>query len=328
MILVNATSCKIGGAKQIAEKFLNDFEQPEELIVLGPKSLSVPATAHRHIAIETAGITTMLFSTLFIAYFVLKYRVHTLFSFANINLILPLCQRVTYFHQLKILTTNNIRFRAFRFITRNFLVKSNRYVFQTSYVKSEFEAVFGHCKYEICWPGVSRPPAYCVAPNKVPNVAFIPYAYTSLPQKNFQLFAMNDWSQTALSQIVMPATDFEGELSEKFESTGLLTRSEMNNWYLQADILMVASIEETVCLPIFEFAATGKPVLVLNAQYIQGINNDKPLPKNIVLFESASFSEKLNEVITNYTHYCLQSQHDYKHWLKSQWPVLTVANNS
>ncbi|MBA6263221.1 hypothetical protein [Colwellia sp. Bg11-12] len=322
MILVNATSCKLGGAKQIVERFVADYDFPEDLIVIGPSSLVLPCNIHSHIFIETKGIMTMLFSVILIGWYVLKYKTQAVFSFSNINLIIPLCQRVTYFHQLKILTSSSLRFKMFRFIIRYFLIGNNRFVFQTKYVQNLFTELFGNCESQVCWPGVHLAPKLLPIVKKNTLTALIPYAYINLPQKNFQFFSRINWSQFIRLDSIWVTVQQKNESNSVFEYIGNQSRLEMNNLYFKADILFISSLEETVCLPIFEFASTGKPVLVLSAPYIEAIANEIKLPRNIIIFKPNEFDEILTKVLTNYSLYCELNEIDILPIQKSQWPLL------
>jgi len=262
----------------------------------------------------------MLFSIIFVGWFVIKFKARIVFSFSNINLIIPLCQRVTYFHQLKILTAKNIRFKTFRFIIRRFLIPSNIFIFQTSYVKKNFIHTFGKCKSEVCWPGVHLPPKSLPILNKEKLSAIIPYAYIDLPQKNFQFFSKINWKHfTKLDRVFIPSEIHHNENSV-FEFIGNLSREQMNELYLKGDLLFVSSLEETVCLPIFEFASTGKPVLVLAAPYIVEIAKEMKLPKNIILFNQDKFEEVLTKVLLDYSSYFEQNEVQIKSMQISHWP--------
>ncbi len=320
MIIVNATSCKLGGAKQIVERFVDDYDCPENLIVIGPKSLNLSPKIFKHIIIETNGIITMFFSILFVGWYVLKYKATTIFSFSNINLIIPLCIRFTYFHQLKILTADDLRFKAFRFIIRHFLVMNNTFIFQTEYVHKTFKKVFGSCQSEICWPGVHLPPPYLPRAKSGKFTALIPYAFIELPQKNYSFFKEINWRLfDKLESVFITAVNMKNELP-LFKFIGHQSRQEMNNLYQAVDVMFVSSIEETVCLPIFEFASTGKPVLVLSADYIKGIASELDLPKNIIVIKPNEFEEALSKILNDYNSYCEMNESNLANILQSKWP--------
>lgn len=322
MIIVNATSCKLGGAKQIVERFVDDYECPEKLIVIGPKSLNLPSKIYKHNTIETSGIMTMLFSILFVGWYVLRYRATTIFSFSNINLIIPLCDRITYFHQLKILTAKNLRFKAFRFIIRCFLIKSNTFIFQTKYVEKSFKEVFGPCLSKICWPGVHLPPQFFPKSKLGKLTALIPYAFIDLPQKNYNFFTRINWSLfDKLERVVITTLNDRNQIPV-FEFIGHQSRQQMNDLYQTVDIMFISSIEETVCLPIFEFAATGKPVIVLSADYIVGIARELELPKNIIVIEPNEFEETLSRVLNDHHSFCEQNESKLVKILHSEWPSI------
>jgi len=320
-ILINASASKIGGAKQIVEKFVRDYSNKSELIVIGPKNLVLNLPKSQHIIKETSGIGTLFFSLFSIIWYILKLKPTHVFSFTNINVFYPKVNRITYFHQLKILTNNSLRFIIFRAVIRLFLLENHTFYFQTSYVQDLFRSVFGKIDSKLSWPGVSIPPMFCPKPTSDPFKVLIPYGFAFLPQKNFKCIENICWDE--LTDIGSLNVVSEGSsLHKKINFIGNQSKSGMNNKYQESDILLVTSLEETVCLPIFEFACTGKPVVVLMAPYIKGIYNDIKLPNNIHIIEELAISSYLKAITDNYEQYCEDNSENMKEMKQGVWPSL------
>jgi hypothetical protein len=323
-ILVNAASCKLGGARQIAEQFVRQNSDKYQLIVLAPRELNLELPSSQRINFETKGIGTLFFSLFGIIYYVMKFKPHSIISFSNINIFLPLVKRYTYFHNIKILTNSALKYKIFRLVINLFLLKKNTFIFQTSYVDTKFREFYPTIHSQISWPGVSSPPQFCSSFKKISSKgykAIIPYAYVNLPQKNFDFFQKFDWSKIKnLSEILVVTNSM---LSAPFNNVGSQSREGMNKLYESCDLLLVSSLEETVCLPIFEFACTGKPVLVLNAGYTCGLRNDLDLPKNIIFFDEVNFDVTLNNALNDYLANCLNNNSDLDVIINSHWPKLT-----
>jgi hypothetical protein len=72
---------------------------------------------------------------------------------------------------------------------------------------------------------------------------------------------------------------------------GQISRAQLFDLYQRVDAVLIVSIEETLCLPIFEAASLGAKVIVLNMPYIQAIKEWRGLPQNVQLFDTVG---KLN----------------------------------
>jgi len=321
-ILVNATSCKIGGARQILEKFISEYKKPDELIILAPKYIKLNLPAESTLIVkETKGIGTLLFSLFGVIYYVLKIRPNAILSFSNINIFYPFIKRITYFHQSKIFTAKSLRFKVFRWVIKFSLLKRNLFIFQTSFVQSKFNQVFGNSNSIICWPGVNHPPRYNINTNNEDFSILIPYGIARLPQKNFAFIENIEWRM--FSKIKALYVVSEGKsLQKKLVFIGNKSRDEMNVLYENTDILIITSVEETICLPIFEFACTGKPVLVLNAPYTQGLKEDIKIPSNIIFSSAENFENKLISITKNYDCFCSSNSSELKKMKHSSWPEL------
>ncbi|MEZ8316946.1 glycosyltransferase [Vibrio splendidus] len=321
-ILVNACSASEGGAKEIVNNFISNYNSDETLILLAPDCYEIKNHKIIHHTISTTRIVTLLFSLLGVVFYCFKYKPRVVYSFTNLNLIFPLVRRVTYFHQLKIFSDNGLRFKIFRFFIRYFQ-NNVEFIFQTSFVKDCFVDTFGSIskKYHISWPGVYDSSSLTKASySTICTKAFIPYGNILYSQKNFNFFLRNS---KRLSDLNFETTVVsEGDVSNKtFRFLGYVSKSRMNEIYNDSDILLISSLSETVCLPIFEFAISGKPILILKANYVKGI--EKYFSRNIIVAEENVYFEVLEKIKNNYMDYCLREDEiEGLSFIKPDWPQI------
>jgi len=325
-LLINATPAKKGGAKSVVENYLEnaDFSSYDTVILLAPRAVEFQKkNISRHVFIETNGFFSWFFSVFCVVWYVILFRADTLISFNNVNLLLPVCKTKTYFHNLHIFNGNNFRFKLFR-ATIKWFMRGKVFVFQSNYVKQEFENIFG-TEYELYvnWCGCDIPEQA----GKVRHNGFdkfkviVPIVEVNLDVKNFKfvgdrisLFIENNIDIISLG----PNTAVE----DNIRYIGSQTKSDLFKLFIECDFMIMPSLYETVGLPIFEFASTGKPVLVLNKPYLQGIAETIGLSTNIIPFEEDEFEFKLNEVIENYNNYIVEPL-DRKHPLvRPNWSSL------
>lgn len=318
-ILINATPAKKGGAKTIIENFLKngDFSKYDSVILLSPKNTEFKNNKIIHIPVETSGLFSWFFSIFGVLYFSLKYRCRKIISFNNVNVIFPFISKSTYFHNLHIFNGQSIRFRILRF-TIKYLMFRQHFVFQSKYVLNEFKRIFGtNYKLTVNWCGCDKP--YHTKKTRNTNLScIIPIVDTSSKVKNFALLAKNK-NAFIKHMITVNAVAPYGPNIEGFHYMGPQSRDKLFQLYDECDFMIMPSLFETVGLPIFEFASTGKPVLVLNKPYIRGIDDTVGLTKNIITFEYENFEEKLQLLVENYDDYVINELPEEHPLVKADW---------
>lgn len=326
VLLINAAPAKVGGAKSIIEKFLQtaDFTHYDKVYVIAPIGTNVYSKRVNKINLETEGVYSLLFTTFFIFYYVIKLRATHLISFNNVNMVIPFCKRVTYFHTPHIFYSDSIRHKVLRFFISKFM-KGGKFVFQSKYVENEFTRVFGDDYTLIVnWCG-------CDSPEKLSTIkkhtqenikCIVPIMSCKSQVKNFQ-FILQNLEAFKKKNITLMSLDVDGPESDYIQYIGRQEKSELLEIYNQCDLMVMPSLYETVGLPIFEFGSTGKPVLVLDKPYLKGIDNTVGLTSNIVSFTEESFTKKLDDVLKYYSDYCIDPLDENHPLVKPVWNGLT-----
>ncbi|PMO62220.1 hypothetical protein BCT04_16795 [Vibrio breoganii] len=324
ILLINATPAKEGGAKTILENYLaqGNFDEYKKIILLAPRRTEFYSNKVVHIPIETKGLHSYFFSVLFVMYFALKFRVDKIISFNNVNLIVGNFDTVTYFHNVHIFYANSLRFKLFRF-TISHLMKNHRFVVQSNYVRNEFINVFGS-DYNVItnWPGCQKPifSQKTTKTNKKIR-CLVPITDSSSIVKNFS-FVVNELNFLTSKNIEIVTLDSKGPESEIIDYKGMLDKKDLWRCYSDCDLMLMPSLFESVGLPIFEFAASGKPVLVLDKPYIHGIKETIGLTSNIIIFDGNNFHTKIIDALDNYRHYRIDELSDRHPYFSSDWTAL------
>lgn len=295
-LLINASSAKSGGAKSIVEKFLSDFdfEGYDNVYVVAPPNLIVGNDKIVHIRFETSGLWSFLYAVFFVNYHLVRFNCKSVFSFGNVNSFFSR-RKVTYFHNLNILRKNKVRHYLNRLAIRFFL-KRSEIVVQSRYVEREFIKVLGSdYSLSVCWPGCKfyGPSPYSDGPRRRCAVPIMDVLST---HKNFQfiLEVANLLDEKGVDILV---TADEGPPCKGISYIGKQNDEGMAKLYRTCDLLIFPSIFETVGLPIFEFMSTGKPVLVMESEYIEDIFNQFHRPENLFVFNRGTFDEQLEHVL-------------------------------
>lgn len=325
VLVINATPAKVGGAKSIIEKFIStaDFSSYDQVYLLSPEVVCVDSKKVKRICFETSGIYSVLFSTIFVLFYAIKFRATHLISFNNVNLIFPFFRKVTYYHTPHIFYSNNLRHKVLRLIISKFM-KGQKFVFQSSYVLEEFKRTFGG-KYEMVvnWcgcdiPGLRHTAANRGQPNHSKLKCIVPIMNSRSKVKNFE-FILNKLKVFQAHNIQLVALDDSGDYAEHISYIGRQSKSDLFKVYDECDFMLMPSLFETVGLPIFEFAATGKPVLVLDKPYIHGIDDSVGLTKNIIIFGENDFEKKISYMIKNYDSCCVKRLSKNHPLVKPNW---------
>jgi hypothetical protein len=293
-IVINASAAKYGGAKTIVESFISwvgVHDKRNKFVLVAP---FCPGNLPDNVSYqhkETSGLGTLFFSVIGVLLYCLKHKADICLSFNNVNLILPICKRITYFHQPKVFTDNGMRFRIMALMVK--LIHGSAFVFQSPLIEQRFIDKFSDgFKMQIHWPGLghSVDPNSDVYPlDKKQNeyVMLWPVTDPSASHKNLKWMQQHDeWFVENNVRILM--TSSKATDCKSIESIGLLSREQLFSLYSQVDAVLMVSLEETFCLPIYEAASLNSKVLVLNRPYIETVQTWKGLPSNIILFDSKS----------------------------------------
>ncbi|WP_034475428.1 hypothetical protein [Aestuariibacter salexigens] len=284
-IIINASAAKLGGAKTIVDSFIawikvNDGDTP--FILLCPQKPSDLPDNVTYIAKYTGGLGTWLFSCFWIAWICLRHRARACISFNNVNLVLPLCTRITYFHQAKAFTENSLRFRLIRWAIRR--LKRSRIIVQSPLIAEQFQQCFGTgYQLDVKWPGIQPPEAAERQRQRQKHRQLLwPVTDPTVRQKNLawfeqhqQWFINNDIEVLVTSDIPLTLPFFK--------PIGLQSRDTLFRRYREVDGVLIVSSEETLCLPIFEAASVGANVYVLDMPYIRAIESWRGLPDNVTV---------------------------------------------
>jgi len=291
-IIINASAAKYGGAKTIIESFIDwigDCDHQTQFILLAPqKPDALPSNVH-FLKKETSGISTLLFSCIGIFWFCLKYQATHCISFNNVNLVLPICKRITYFHQAKVFTEKSLRFRLIALAIH--LLKGATIVVQSPLIQQRFTEKFSkYYQFLVKWPGIKPEltPQLPVPVNTNEQNEFVvlwPVTDPSVSQKNLDWFYQNKGWLVDNRITLLVTSEQKLDLPNSI-ALGHISRSQLFDLYQRVDAVLIVSVEETLCLPIFEAASLGAKVMVLNMPYIQAIKYWRGLPQNVQLFDN------------------------------------------
>ncbi|WP_279130987.1 glycosyltransferase [Photobacterium phosphoreum] len=326
-LLINATPAKFGGAKTIVENYLEngDFSKYEKVILLAPRTIFFNNEKVHHVKRETSGLLSWTFSVLIVFLYALYYRCGSIISFNNVNCIVPFFNKITYFHTPHIFYSKSMRHRLLRFTIRYLMVREH-FVFQSKYVHDEFVRVFGEkYKFSVNWCGCESPFINNISFRKENSSekykCIVPIVDSKSIVKNFK-FVVDNIDFIDQNNIEIYSLSEGGERSDKIHYIGRKSKVELMSLYCEMDFMLMPSLFETVGLPIFEFAGTGKPVLVLDKPYISGIDNTIGLPDNIFPFCEDEFYDSIINLTQEYEwHKILPLSSDHR-MLKPDWSAM------
>lgn len=311
-VLLNASGAKFGGAKTILDNLierLNSSSDVTKLFVVCPSNNVNKKVSEsdkvEYISLSTSGILTPMYAAIGIAFHALITKPDLIVSLSNVNVIFNTWDRLTYFHQAKIFEDGGSRFKLLRCLIR-FQYKNERYVFQTSDVSRRFVSTFGnprdHC---IAWPGCMKLPIN--EEKRFNGYGLIPYTDCSAAHKNFKFFLRNRKELENIFEriyVTCPAESIPEDCRNFFVGVGHLDVRELKQLYRRASILLSASLLETVGLPVFEFATSGKPAVSLDAEYMRAIEKDLSVPPNILVVDEDGFIPLCYDIVRQYENYC------------------------
>ena len=279
-ILINASAAKTGGALTILESYLNsDLNSDFTYYLLSPYEPKVTKTNIVWIKKETNGISTMLFTLFFSYYYYFRLGCTRCISFNNFNFIFSSKGKVTYFHNLLILNSLGFRYKLIRFILKFLNQNESLYIFQTSYVKELFKNNINDASISIvCWPGISM--SYVNKGLKIGQSHYnlklvVPIADIRLQHKNFKLI-MDLAKNIQNVLLIVPDNKPNGLdfIPGNITFIGKKDRDELLSLISISDGVLISSIYETLCLPIFESIYLGKQSFVYEQPYLNAIISD------------------------------------------------------
>jgi hypothetical protein len=294
LIIINASAAKYGGARTIVESFVSwitEGDKDSQFILLAPQKPELLPTNVRFVQKETSGIWTLLFSCLGILWPCIKYRASHCISFNNVNLLLPICRRVTYFHQAKVFTEKSLRFRLIASAIH--LLRGSTIVIQSPLIQQRFAAKFSSSyQFLVKWPGIKPEEApsepISIEPVSADEVVILwPVTDPTVSQKNLAWFDENsDW--LLANRVKLLVTSSQEIAVPESIALGQISRAQLFDLYQRVNAVLIVSTEETLCLPIFEASSVGAKVMVLNMPYIEAIKSWRGLPQNVQCFDDVN----------------------------------------
>ncbi|EIZ1006380.1 glycosyltransferase [Vibrio vulnificus] len=282
-IFVNGSGAKQTGALSILEKYFSEYNllQENHYYVASPFKPSYCPDNVTWIKCGTDGLMTYLFSVFFCYYFVLRYRCSKIISFSNVNVIFPFPERITYFHQSLIFSDANFKFKILRFTVRFLNRKNNTFIVQNEHIKKLFIKTFGE-KYNLLvkWPGLNKgieDELNLDLKKRVADSNYIVIPIIDLNDKNKNFTLALDIVKSCRNR---PELDFyvcSDDFNDIFKDianlkfVGRMSQKNFYNLLSHSSGVLICSLEETLCLPIFEAIALNKRVFVYERPYLSGV---------------------------------------------------------
>ncbi|MCA4021082.1 glycosyltransferase family protein [Vibrio vulnificus] len=303
-VLINASAAREGGARTIVNSYLKSKENDGNIYYLvSPVAPEKPMANLIWVKFGTNGVFTTLFSIFGSWFLGVFFRVDEIISFSNVNLMIGKVKLVTYFHNHLIITSRDVRYKLLRFALKWLSRKDALYVFQTPFVKKEFEKKLFSPKFSlVAWPGVvtnkinfeyrENPHYSCsfLIPimnlyNRNKNIDFL---ITLLTKYNFEDV-----------KFIVTSDQYEHPINKfpNVELVGKLDKLEFEKEIVVNDGIMVFSEVETVCLPIFEALFYSKPVLLLGTNYFTHIEEMFGEVNGVIKFTTIDEAKKAVEII-------------------------------
>lgn len=221
------------------------------------------------IRVNTLGVFTAFFALFGSLLYVLRFRCHKIISFSNVNLCIGIIDRVTYFHNLLIITDGAMKYKLLRFAIKYFNQMGQTFVFQTEYVKREFIQCFSEPGFvRLCWPGVREVDTSELSSwgEEIKKI-LVPITDIENENKNFELLksVVRELRGEGITFIVTA----ESKIGiENMEFVGKVGTAEYDKLLDSCDAVMVLSYYETVGLPIFEALSVKKYAIVYQQGYV------------------------------------------------------------
>lgn len=294
-IIVNASAAREGGALRILNMYIDSkvHSKGERYIVLSPiRPKTLPPNAI-WIKKETFGLNTLLFSLFFVWFFCLKYSAERIISFSNVNVCFRVKEKVTYFHQALIFSNDDFKFRVYRLVLKYLFQHNCEVITQSPYIRTLYLREFGlNRNVRVCWPGVAeqfakKPSPICTR-SDIKNI-LIPIVDLNNSNKNFSLaydLIGSPGCSDVNFMVTVESLGSEFELLPNIKCVGYLDADDYLSELSACDAILITSLVETVCLPIFEAVSLGKVALVYEQNYIKDIISYHGEVRNINTFRN------------------------------------------
>ncbi len=281
-VLVNATAAKEGGALTILNRFCTSKKDctQKAYVIMSPIKPSVMPFNAQWIQKSTNGFYTLYFALILSWFFARAYGCKEIISFSNVNTLLPIVKKTTYFHNLLIIFDRSIKFRVLRFVLSHLFQSSSSFIFQTPYVRDEFVKCFKYSpSCQVLWPGISSVQSHSIDNAVIRNLLsckgtnlVFPVMDIKHEHKNFKLIVK--LSSNILAKHIkffVPVDELPEGTPKNIISCGKLNHIDFLTLVKLSDGVVVASEYETLCLPIFESLLFNKPAFVLSRDYLVGL---------------------------------------------------------
>lgn len=295
IVLVNATSAKMGGARTILESFVSSINPDDGncyVVVAGYDASSddVPRNV-TWVYKPRGGIRAIAYSMFGVVFTCFRLRTDFVVSLNNVNcIVLSRRKKITYFHQLKTLDSSlsEPKLKIYRTYFRFF---KEPVVVQSPQVKKDFYAMFGEKRREVvvAWPGIEPSVSeYSIAKKRCH--VLVPVASPQSGHKNFN-FVVKVAQELGVEwkvSVTAPKGSVEPCELNNIEMVGFKSRVELFDLYRTATCVLMPSTHETIGLPIFEAMSTGTPVVAYDAEYIRGFKEWFGISKGLLLASDAN----------------------------------------
>lgn len=281
-ILVHATGAKLGGAVTVINSYCE--ANAEDLLnyyyIFSPVKPPVMPKNSEWIEYRTDGLSTLFFSLLTSVFYYFYFKCDSIISFSNVNALIDLGRRVTYFHNMLICTSSNFKYKILRFILRYINQGNVEYIFQTEFVADKFCQIIGYVPtYKVCWPGVSTP-LNIISKESSPcdgSFLLVPITDLSNKHKNFDLVVELASLLLPISRLkfILTCSNLQDRINlpSNIIFINNVSHTRFLNILSMSEGVIITSTVETVCLPIFEALSLGKKAYVYNAEYLHGLHH-------------------------------------------------------
>ena len=276
-VFINACAAKEGGALSIVEGYVKECDPIDFYYIVSPTEPTILPINSKWIEFKTNNIYTFIYTVLFSYFHAVFYcRASKIISFNNYNCLFSfLLTRVTYFHNILIVEDSSLKYKVIRFYLKFFNQSSCDYIFQTSYVSNMFKSILpGINSSTIIHPKVDVDFTYKSDYFDFSQYAksinlLIPITDVNFAHKNINLIYSLAKKTSSLNIVFFVTADgvnFDNVIfiGKKCKSEFLYVMSESNG-------IVISSLFETFCLPIFEAISLNVPVYILDRPYISGL---------------------------------------------------------
>ncbi len=290
-ILVNASSAKYGGAREILYLFVNSMNNQDlDITVICPNIDEFKQLENiKFIEKQTSGIMTLLFSIFGVIKYIKATKPNKVISFTNVStLFFPWIKKYNYLHQLHVLQPISYREWIYRFFLKCGVLFNHVLVCQSPDFAKKLSYLYPKSEIIISWPGcrVVQTDKYEGVRDSQYTTLLVPLS-THAEYKNLQsVIKLDSFFKEKNIEVLVTGGNKE-YISGPFHYLGKVTRTKMSKLYCMADCIVFPSMSESYGLPVVEFLATGKTVFLLRRPYNKDLF-DKFIPlKNLKLYDES-----------------------------------------